>query len=115
MAKEDKLTGVQKAAILFITLGPDAASGIIKKLPDSDIQKITYEIANISSVKQEQRSDILNEFIEMNKAKDYIIEGGFEYARALLGKALGNQRANEILEKVTEAKIGRASCRERVS
>ncbi|KEH88672.1 MULTISPECIES: flagellar motor switch protein FliG [Clostridium] len=103
MAKEDKLTGVQKAAILFITLGPDAASGIIKKLPDSDIQKITYEIANISSVKQEQRSDILNEFIEMNKAKDYIIEGGFEYARALLGKALGNQRANEILEKVTEA------------
>ncbi|KGN03415.1 flagellar motor switch protein FliG [Clostridium novyi A str. 4570] len=103
MAKEDKLTGVQKAAILFITLGPDAASGIIKKLPDSDIQKITYEIANISSVKQEQRSDILNEFIEMNKAKDYIIEGGFEYARALLGKALGNQRAKEILEKVTEA------------
>ncbi|ABK61735.1 flagellar motor switch protein FliG [Clostridium novyi] len=103
MAKEDKLTGVQKAAILFITLGPDAASGIIKKLPESDIQKITYEIANISSVKQEQRSDILNEFIEMNKAKDYIIEGGFEYARALLGKALGNQRAKEILEKVTEA------------
>ncbi|KGM97410.1 flagellar motor switch protein FliG [Clostridium novyi A str. 4552] len=103
MAKEDKLTGVQKAAILFITLGPDAASGIIKKLPDPDIQKITYEIANISSVKQEQRSDILNEFIEMNKAKDYIIEGGFEYARDLLGKALGNQRAKEILDKVTEA------------
>ncbi|EDS76711.1 flagellar motor switch protein FliG [Clostridium massiliodielmoense] len=103
MAKEDKLTGVQKAAILFITLGPDAASGIIKKLPDPDIQKITYEIANISSVKQEQRSEILDEFIEMNKAKDYIIEGGFEYARDLLGKALGSQRAKEILDKVTEA------------
>lgn len=41
MAKENKLTGVQKAAILFITLGPDAASGIIKQLPDPDIQKIT--------------------------------------------------------------------------
>ncbi|AEB75810.1 flagellar motor switch protein FliG [Clostridium botulinum] len=103
MAKENKLTGVQKAAILFITLGPDAASGIIKQLPDPDIQKITYEIANISSVKQDQRTEILQEFIEMNKAKDYIIEGGFEYARNLLGKALGTQRAKEILEKVTEA------------
>lgn len=50
MAKEErKLTGVQKAAILFITLGPEASSGILKKLPEGDIQKITYEIANITS------------------------------------------------------------------
>lgn len=103
MARDNKLTGVQKAAILFITLGPEAASGIIKKLSDSEIQKITYEIANITSVKQNQRTEILSEFIEMNKAKDYILEGGFEYARNLLGKALGSQRANEILEKVSEA------------
>lgn len=103
MARDNKLTGVQKAAILFITLGPEAASGIIKRLSDSEIQKITYEIANITSVKQNQRTEILSEFIEMNKAKDYILEGGFEYARNLLGKALGSQRAKEILEKVSEA------------
>ncbi|WMJ81334.1 flagellar motor switch protein FliG [Clostridium sp. MB40-C1] len=103
MAKENKLTGIQKAAILFITLGPEAASGIIKKLSDNEIQKITYEIANTTSVKQEQRSEILEEFIEMNKAKDYILEGGFEYARNVLGKALGTQRAKEILDKVSEA------------
>lgn len=103
MARDNKLTGVQKAAILFITLGPEAASGIIKRLSDAEIQKITYEIANITSVKQNQRTEILSEFIEMNKAKDYILEGGFEYARNLLGKALGSQRAKEILEKVSEA------------
>ncbi|WP_415874674.1 flagellar motor switch protein FliG [Clostridium sp.] len=103
MAKENKLTGVQKAAILFITLGPEVASGIIKRMTDSEIQKITYEIANITSVKQEQRAEILREFVEMNKAKDYILEGGFEYAKTLLGKALGSQRAEEILEKVSEA------------
>ena len=103
MAKDNKLTGIQKAAILFITLGPEAASGIIKKLSDAEIQKITYEIANTTSVKQEQRTEILEEFVEMNKAKDYILEGGFEYARNLLGKALGSQRAKEILEKVSEA------------
>lgn len=98
-----KLTGVQKAAILFITLGPEASADIIKKLPESEIQKITYEIANIASVKSEQKQDILQEFIEINKAKDYLTEGGIEYARNLLSKALGSQRAFEILEKVTEA------------
>jgi flagellar motor switch protein FliG len=103
MAKETKLTGVQKAAILFITLGPDAASGIIKKLPETEIQKITYEIANITSVRSEQKNEILGEFIQINKAKDFILEGGMEYARTLLGKALGSQRAKEIMEKVSEA------------
>ena len=104
MAREEhKLTGVQKAAILFITLGPDASSGILKKLPEADIQKITYEIANITSVTSEQREEILNEFLQINKARDYILEGGMDYARQLLSKALGSQRAGEILEKVSEA------------
>lgn len=99
----EKLTGVQKAAILFITLGPETSANIIKKLPESEIQKITYEIANISSVKSEQKQEILQEFIEMNKAKDYLVEGGIEYAKNLLSRALGSQRAMEILDKVTEA------------
>ena len=106
MAKDDrKLTGVQKAAILFITLGPEASSGILKKLPESDIQKITYEIANITSVTSEQRESILNEFLQINKARDYIIEGGMDYARQLLSQALGNERAGEILYKVSEATL----------
>ena len=102
MSKGGKLTGIQKAAILFITLGPDASSGIIKKLPEKDIQKITYEIANIVSVKADQRQTILDEFMEINKAKDFLLEGGVEYARNLLSKALGSQRAKEILDKVME-------------
>ncbi|HCW04110.1 MAG TPA: flagellar motor switch protein FliG [Clostridium sp.] len=104
MARDNnKLTGVQKAAILFITLGPEASAGIIKRFPESDIQKITYEIANITGVGVEQRQEILSEFVEMNKAKDYIVEGGLEYAKNLLSKALGQQRAKEIRYKVTEA------------
>lgn len=98
-----KLTGVQKAAILFVTLGPEASAGIIKKLPEREIQKVTYEIANLTAVKSDMKNQILSEFIEMNKAKDYMIEGGFEYAKDLLSKALGSQRAKEILEKVSEA------------
>ena len=104
MAKEASvLTWVHKAAILFITLGPEASSGILKKLPEADIQKITYEIANITSVTPEQREEILNEFLQINKAREYIIEGGMDYAKTLLSKALGTQRASEILDKVSEA------------
>lgn len=102
MARENgKLTGAQKAAILFITLGPEASSGIIKKLPESEIQKITYEIANISSVTSVQREGILEEFIQLNKVRDYIKEGGIDYARTLLAKALGAQRADEIIDSVS--------------
>jgi flagellar motor switch protein FliG len=54
-------------------------------------------------VNQEQRENILDEFLQINQAKDYLIEGGMDYAKSLLSKALGSQRAMEILEKVTEA------------
>lgn len=102
MAK-NKLTGVQKAAILFITIGPEASAEIIKKLPETEIQKITYEIANITGVNSELREEVLDEFLQLNKARDFILEGGFDYAKTVLSKALGSQRAKEILDKVTEA------------
>lgn len=103
MARDkDKLTGIQKTAILFITLGPDASAQILKKLPDADIQRITFEIANMQKIRKEQRDEVLQEFVELNKAKDYIMEGGFEYAKNLLSKALGAQRAKEIIDQVSE-------------
>ena len=102
MAKTEKLTGIQKSAILFITLGPDASAAILKKLPERDIQKIVYEIANITSVKADQKQAILDEFMDMNLAKDFLLEGGIEYAKNLLSKALGAQKAKGILDKVME-------------
>ena len=94
MAKEAvQLTGVHKAAILFITLGPDASSGILKKLPEAEIQKITYEIANITSVTPEQREEILNEFLQINKAREYIIEGGMDYAKHIIIKSIRNTKS----------------------
>jgi flagellar motor switch protein FliG len=103
MARDkDKLTGVQKAAILFMTLGPEASAPILKKIPEAEIQKITFEIANLPRLKKEMKEEVLKEFVDLNKAKDFILEGGFEYARNLLSKALGSQRALDIIEKVSE-------------
>jgi len=86
MVKTEKLNGVQKAAILFITLGPEAAAGIIKRLPEKEIQKITYEISNISYVGPEDKEVVIDEFIEMASARQYVLDGGIDYAKNLLNK-----------------------------
>lgn len=102
MIWQRKINRCTKSSYTFITLGPDASAPILKKLPENELQKITFEIANMPKVKKEIKEEVLKEFVDLNKAKDYIIEGGFEYAKNLLSRALGAQRAMEIIEKVTE-------------
>lgn len=97
--------GLKKAAILMITLGSEASSQIMKMLPDNVIQKISYEIANIDYVKPEERDTIVNEFIEMQQAREYIIDGGIDYAKNLLNKALGPQRAKEVIDMLNQIQL----------
>lgn len=97
--------GLKKAAILMITLGSEASSKIMKMLPDNIIQKISYEIANIDYVKPEERDMIVNEFIEMQQAREYIIDGGIDYAKSLLNKALGPQRAKEVIDMLNQIQL----------
>lgn len=94
----NELSGVEKAAVLFISMGPEKSSKVLKLLPDPMIEKITYEIANITSVEPEIRDGILQEFVEMNQAREYIRQGGLDYARDILTRALGTQRAQNIIE-----------------
>lgn len=96
--KLKEMTGVEKAAILFISLGNEKSSKILKMLPEAMIEKITYEIANTTTVEPEVRNSILEEFIEMNEAREYIGQGGIDYARDILTRALGSQRALGIIE-----------------
>lgn len=93
---------VRKAAILLIALGPDISSSILKLLPDRLIQKVTYEIANIDYVEPYDRERVIDEFIEMASAREYILDGGIDYARNLLNKALGSQRAAEVLDVLNQ-------------
>lgn len=102
MVQPSKLSGTQKAAILMIALGPDISSNILKRLPDSMIEKITYEIANTPHITSQQRNEVLKEFMDMSLAHDYISEGGLDYAKNILTKALGSQRAKEIINTVAE-------------
>lgn len=95
------LAGRQKAAIFLISLGPELSSQIFKHLPDSEVEKLTLEIANIRKVTPEQRDQVFQEFYELALANDYISQGGIDYAKELLEKAYGEEKAAEIIDRLT--------------
>ena len=96
-----EMDGIQKAAILLITLGPEKAAVVFKHLKEDEIEQLTLEIANTRSVTPAQKEQVLNEFYEVCLAQQYIAEGGIGYAKDLLQKALGESKAQEVLGKLT--------------
>lgn len=101
MAKSEEITGVQKAAILLIALGPDKSSNVFKHLKEDEIEQLTLEIANTRSVSPAMKDAVLDEFYEVCLAQQYIAEGGIGYAKDLLEKALGSERAKDVIGKIT--------------
>ncbi|MCM1120326.1 MAG: flagellar motor switch protein FliG [bacterium] len=101
MAKDDGVSGLQKAAILLIVLGPERSANVFKHLKEEEIEELTLEIANTRSVTPQVKEDILNEFYEVCLAQQYIAEGGITYAKELLEKALGNEKAMDVIGKLT--------------
>lgn len=100
-ASENNLSGVQKAAILLIALGPEMSASVFKHLKEDEIEQLTLEIANTRSVSSSLKNEILDEFYEVCLAQQYIAEGGIGYAKTLLDKALGEDRAQEVIGRLT--------------
>ena len=98
---EEKITGLQKAAILLIALGPERSSLIFKHLKEEEIEELTLEIANTRSVTPQLKEEIIEEFYQVCLAQQYIAEGGIGYAKELLEKALGSEKAMDVISKLT--------------
>ena len=101
MSGSDEFTGVQKAAILLIALGPEKSASIFKHLKEEEIEELTLEIANTRSISPQTKEDVLNEFYQVCLAQQYIAEGGIGYAKELLEKALGEEKAQGVISKLT--------------
>ena len=102
MAKsENNMQGIQKAAILLIALGPEKSASIFKHLKEEEIEELTLEIANTRSVTPQVKEEIIDEFYEVCLAQQYIAEGGISYAKELLEKALGAEKALNVIGKLT--------------
>ncbi len=101
MAKTEEISGVQKAAILLISLGPEKSSNVFKHLKEDEIEQLTLEIANTRSISPSMKDAVLDEFYEVCLAQQYIAEGGIAYAKDLLEKSLGSDRAKDVIGKLT--------------
>ena len=97
----EEYNGIQKAAILLIALGPEKSASIFKHLKEDEIEELTLEIANTRSVSPQTKESVLNEFYQVCLAQQYIAEGGIGYAKELLDKALGSDKAQEVITKLT--------------
>jgi flagellar motor switch protein FliG len=95
------LTGRQKAALLLISLGPEVSAQAFKHLNEEEIEQLTLEIANVRKVEPTQKEMILDEFHDMCVAQDYISQGGITYAKDILEKALGQQKALDVINRLT--------------
>lgn len=98
---DDHISGTQKAAILLIALGPEKSATIFKHLKEEEIEELTLEIANTRSVTPQVKEEIINEFYEVCLAQQYIAEGGINYAKELLEKALGAEKAMDVIGRLT--------------
>jgi flagellar motor switch protein FliG len=96
-----KMTNTSKAAAVLIALGSDSASEVIKHLHESEIEVLSAEIAKIQQLSSDENDAIINEFYQMCIAQKAITEGGIEYATAVLNKAFGEKKANELIFRAT--------------
>jgi flagellar motor switch protein FliG len=95
------LNGRQKAAILLVSLGEESSAEVIKHLKQDEIDDLTLEIAGVGHINPEQRQAIVQEFYDTAVAQAYITEGGIDRARGLLEKALGPQKAGEVMDRLS--------------
>ncbi len=92
--------GLQKAAILMVILGEDAASQLYRHLPAAEVEQITREITLLKAVDAETALAVLEEFERLVANGDCLVQGGKEYANKLLIKAFGEDGAKELLRQV---------------
>lgn len=99
----ESLTGIQKAAILMVAIGIDAASHVFRLMPELDIERVTMEIAKLEEVPSDVLDRVVEEFFQLLKAQEFISIGGIEYATKVLQSAIGEKRAIEIVRRVQAA------------
>lgn len=103
LSPDAKLTGRQKAAVVMVAIGQRASAEVFRHLRPEEIDELTLEIAGLGAVSQELKQRTVEEFYETALAQNYITEGGLSYARGILEEALGQDRANEVLGRLSQA------------
>jgi flagellar motor switch protein FliG len=96
-----KLSGRKKAAVLLVTLGSERASEVFKHLNFDEIEALSLEMAKISQIDPSVTDKVLDELAATVQAYDSLAAGGVDFARETLERALGQDRAAEIIGRLS--------------
>ncbi|MEL3903686.1 MAG: flagellar motor switch protein FliG [Treponemataceae bacterium] len=97
------LNGRQKAAIFLVSVGSEISAKVMEQLREDEVEKLTFEIARLETIEPELKDQVLQEFQDLMAAQNFITTGGIDYARELLEKSFGSQKAIEIINRLTSS------------
>lgn len=97
------MEGLQKAAILLVSLGEAASAELLKQLDEDEVQRVSHEVARITSIAPGEAEGVLEEYYQMTVAHEYVLKGGIDYARKLLVNAFGPEAARRLLDRLVKA------------
>ena len=97
----DELSAGTKVAILMISLGQETTAEVMKYLTEVEVESIAQKIAELEVVTTEQEDEVLEEFEQMLIAGQYVSQGGMDFARGALEKAMGPRKAQALLDRVS--------------
>ena len=97
---EPELPTMQKVAVLFIAMGEDVSGEVMKHLSDYEIEEVTQAIAGLKNVPTGLIDKVLGDFEQHLPAGEWISQGGIDFARSALERAIGPRKAQEILDRV---------------
>ena len=95
------LTGVQKCAILMLLIGEDEAANIMTNLSPEEVKSLGASMYEVQDIDQETVNLVLDEFLQIIKANTALGFGASDYISTVLSKALGNEKAQSVLSKIT--------------
>lgn len=94
--------GIQKSAILLMSLGEDAAAEVLKYLAPREVQKLGAAMANLKQVSREKIDGVLSDFQSIAEEKTALGMASDEYIRSVLIKALGTDKAAALLDRILQ-------------
>src|ERR1700749_504812 len=104
--KPEDLAGTQRAAILLMSLGEQEAANVLKQLDAREVQKLGIAMAELKEVSREQMSSVLDKFIGIADSKANIAGGSQDYVRRVLTQAVGKQKTDMLLDRVSTGQAG---------
>jgi flagellar motor switch protein FliG len=93
-------TGVERAAILLLTLGESEAAEILKHMGAKDVQRLGRSMSELTSVSRDEVRDVLGSFTTQLEAQTSLGVGSDEFVRKVLVNALGDEKANSLMDRI---------------